>query len=99
MSPPPNQNRLLVRPGIPEPVTSNIHKLSTEKLATAAQTNATTDDDMNDMSESIGPSSQSRLEQLMPSLSRHVHLFCEENNVSIDEWEAAVSFVRPTLYS
>jgi len=41
-----------------------------------------------------GPKANPRLAQIMPGLIRHLHDFARENEVTIDEWTAAVEMVR-----
>jgi hypothetical protein len=40
-----------------------------------------------------GPKANPRLAQVMPSLIRHLHDFARENEITIDEWTAAVEMV------
>lgn len=41
-----------------------------------------------------GPKANPRLAQIMPSLLRHLHDFARENEITVDEWTAAVNMVR-----
>jgi hypothetical protein len=41
-----------------------------------------------------GPKANARLAQVMPSLLRHLHDFARENEITVDEWTAAVEMVR-----
>lgn len=41
-----------------------------------------------------GPKANPRLAQVMPSLLRHLHDFARENEITVDEWIAAVNMVR-----
>lgn len=40
-----------------------------------------------------GPKANKRLAQVMPSLLRHLHDFARENEITVDEWTAAVEMV------
>lgn len=40
-----------------------------------------------------GPKANPRLAQVMPSLLRHLHDFARENEITVDEWTAAVEMV------
>jgi hypothetical protein len=40
-----------------------------------------------------GPKANARLAQVMPSLLRHLHDFARENEITVDEWTAAVEMV------
>jgi hypothetical protein len=40
-----------------------------------------------------GPKAHPRLAQVMPSLIRHLHDFARENEITVDEWTAAVEMV------
>ena len=40
-----------------------------------------------------GPKANSRLAQVLPSLLRHLHDFCRENEITVDEYMAAVNMV------
>lgn len=40
-----------------------------------------------------GPKANPRLAQVMPSLIRHLHDFARENEITVDEWTAAVEMV------
>ena len=44
-----------------------------------------------------GPKANARLAQVMPSLLRHLHDFARENEITVDEWTAAVEMVCPLL--
>jgi len=47
-----------------------------------------------------GPKANPRLAQIMPGLIRHLHDFARENEITIDEWTAAVEMVwLPTYVS
>lgn len=41
-----------------------------------------------------GPKANARLAQVMPSLLRHLHDFARENEITVDEWTAAVEMVN-----
>lgn len=41
-----------------------------------------------------GPKANKRLAQVMPSLLRHLHDFARENEITVDEWMAAVNMVN-----
>lgn len=41
-----------------------------------------------------GPKANPRLAQVMPSLLKHLHDFARENEITVDEWIAAVNMVR-----
>ncbi|QIW99165.1 hypothetical protein AMS68_004683 [Peltaster fructicola] len=43
-----------------------------------------------------GPKANKRLAQIMPSLLRHLHDFCRENEITVDEWMAAVQMLNET---
>lgn len=43
-----------------------------------------------------GPKANARLAQVMPSLLRHLHDFARENEITVDEWTAAVEMVNIT---
>lgn len=45
-----------------------------------------------------GPKANKRLAQVMPSLLRHLHDFARENEITVDEWMAAVNMVRLTPF-
>jgi catechol 1,2-dioxygenase len=40
-----------------------------------------------------GPKANPRLAQVIPSLIRHLHDFARENEITVDEWTAAVEMV------
>lgn len=40
-----------------------------------------------------GPKANARLAQVMPSFLRHLHDFARENEITVDEWTAAVEMV------
>lgn len=42
----------------------------------------------------IGPKTSPRMRQLMTGLIRHAHDFCRENEVTVDEWMAAVNLMN-----
>ncbi|KAI9690070.1 MAG: hypothetical protein M1820_010048 [Bogoriella megaspora] len=44
--------------------------------------------------DATGPKALPRLKQVMPSLIRHMHDFCRENQITIDEWMAAVNLMN-----
>ena len=44
-----------------------------------------------------GPKASPRLRQVMGSLTRHLHDFCRENEITIDEYMAAIDMVRLLL--
>lgn len=47
-----------------------------------------------------GPKAKPRARRVLGSLIRHLHDFCRENEVTVDEWMSAVNFVRPrSMYS
>ena len=56
-------------------------KQSDDRLFTEAVINA------------IGPKATPRIRQVMSSLIRHVHDFARENDITIDEWMAALEMV------
>jgi len=41
-----------------------------------------------------GPKASPRIKTVMGSLIRHLHDFCRENEITIDEWMAAVDLVH-----
>jgi len=41
-----------------------------------------------------GPKAEPRARKVLGSLIRHLHDFCRENEVTVDEWMSAVNFVR-----
>jgi catechol 1,2-dioxygenase len=43
---------------------------------------------------SIGPNANPRLRQLMSSLIKHMHDFARENELTFDEWMAAVNLMN-----
>ena len=43
---------------------------------------------------SMGPNVSPRLRKVMPSLIRHVHDFARENEITVDEWMAAVQMMN-----
>jgi catechol 1,2-dioxygenase len=45
-----------------------------------------------------GPKANARLAQVMPSLLRHLHDFARENEITVDEWTAAVEMVCSFLF-
>lgn len=40
-----------------------------------------------------GPKASPRMRKVIPGLIRHLHDFCREEEITIDEWMAAVNFV------
>lgn len=42
-----------------------------------------------------GPKAAPRTRKVIGNLIRHLHDFCRENEITVDEWMAAVDFVRP----
>ena len=44
-----------------------------------------------------GPAALPRLKQVMPSLIQHMHDFCTENQITIDEFMAAVELVSSSF--
>lgn len=40
-----------------------------------------------------GPKANPRLKEVMPNLLRHLHDFCRESKITVDEWMAAVELV------
>ena len=46
-----------------------------------------------------GPMASPRLRVVIADLIRHLHDFCRDNRVTIEEWLAAVDFVSNTTHS
>ena len=44
-----------------------------------------------------GPKAQPRIRDLVGNLVQHLHDFCRENEVTVEEWMAAVNFVSSLL--
>lgn len=40
-----------------------------------------------------GPKTSPRLKEVMPNFIRHLHDFCRESRITVDEWMAAVELV------
>ena len=40
-----------------------------------------------------GPKANKRIAKVLPGLIRHLHDFCREEEITVDEWMAAVNFV------
>lgn len=48
----------------------------------------------NACAQAAGPRADRRLSAVIASLTRHLHAFCTENEITADEFAAAVDFVR-----
>lgn len=49
--------------------------------------------------DAIGPKCTPRFRQLISGLIQHIHDFARENEVTIDEWMAAVNFVSSYAFN
>ena len=49
--------------------------------------------------DATGPKALPRLKQVLPSLIQHMHDFCRENEITTEEWMAAVDLVGYRLIS
>ena len=46
------------------------------------------------INDSIGPKAKPRVRQLVSSLTRHLHDFARENELTVDEWMTAVNLIN-----
>lgn len=48
--------------------------------------------------QAAGPKADRRLSTIVASLTRHLHAFCRENDITADEFAAAVEFVSSYVF-
>jgi hypothetical protein len=113
ITPPPNQNRLLVQPGIPKSEPAGIDVISSGdeascvdcrsdeaalQLGSAASRFAELDADALEAIVTARLNDAApRVADLMPKCLNRVRGFCGENGASVEEWMAVVDFVRESL--
>lgn len=72
---------------------SHTNGISGRESVTTPQTHRFDPDFTQTVINAIGPKASPRMRKVMASLTRHIHDFARENEITVDEWMAGVELV------